>query len=129
VAIMFASGVIGEPEKLAAERLAWSYAVLNGRVSISAAAYEARERATSTQDGPPERVDRAAKAAIKAARGICRNSKERTLLINVVVYERAPRAILPVISRPADVLEAETLVRILRDLALEFGFVIDGAEN
>jgi hypothetical protein len=129
IKILFANGQVDDAMLSACERYAWAYAVINGRVSVSAAAYEARERATGSQDGPPERVNRAAKAALKTAREVCRNSKDRALLQNVCVYERMPRAFLPCISRPGDIIEAERLIALLKELSRAYGFLIDGAEN
>lgn len=128
--VLLVNGQIDDREALIGQRLAWWHYALFGRPNVSAGRYEERldreERDAAEHDDPNSEASRALQAirdrydrALAALDAISRHTRDDVL--NVVVYERWPRFLMPVIPALSDLREARRVKAGLEALAAEFG--------
>ncbi len=118
--ILLANGAITEEQHTTGCRMAWLYAVVYGKVSIGAAAYE---RSGGHMDRP-EHEDEAVwqaevKRLLKALSGISRHVRDD--VVSLVVYERVPKFMRPGFQADKDVAHSERVRAGLRLLAGQHG--------
>ncbi len=117
--VLLANSVIAEPQHAAGCHYAWLHWAVYGRPSIGAVSYELRSQGIDEE--PDRKVEN---AKLKRLRG----SFERAILAehltrrgwrdldNLVVYERTPRWMRPVMPRGSDVADARCVVEALEIL-------------
>ena len=105
--IMFAAGTIGDHQRQVGHEYAWLHAVVHGRPSWGAMAYERLDRGRNEDWG--SKWLQAQESRLKAVYGVLKPYPARLKMVldNTIVYERKPRWMLPVIPRVSDVREAD----------------------
>ena len=117
--VMFTNGVIGDAEHNSGCRYAWLHALIYGRVSIAGARYDEQ----IGRDGfePDDIWIQARKVELRKADESFSRRRERDEVINLVVYERSPRWLLPCVPTPSDIVQAEVTIEALGKLAGALG--------
>ena len=117
--ILLANEAISEEQHSSGCRLAWLYAVVYGKTSIGAAAFE-RGRGMSTRAVDPKdeaRWQKEVKRMLRALSGISRHVRDD--VVSLVVYERVPKFMRPGFQADKDVAHSERVQVGLRLLAGE----------
>ena len=111
--ILLANEAISEQEHRAACRYAWLNQIVYGRKSVAASRYDDAPR--GMDDSENERWVAARKSDLRRVWEILGGDARmvRTVLDNIVVYERTPRFLLPTFPRPSDVVQGLALRRAL----------------
>ncbi len=115
--ILLTNGEITEEQHSAGGRLAWLYAVVYGKVSIGAAAFE-RGRGRDTREVNPDdeiRWQAEVKRTLRALSGISRHVRDD--IVSLVVYERVPGFMRPGFPTDKDIAHAGRVKAGLRLLA------------
>lgn len=109
--IMFAAGTIDDHQRQVGHEYAWLHAIVYGRPSWGAMAYERLDR--GNQENWDSKWLRDQEARLRSVRGVldAHPARLKMVLDNTVVYERKPRWMLPVIPRVSDVREAELFMQ------------------
>ena len=108
--ILLANSAIGEDQHRAGCQYAWLHWRVFGRPSVAAARFEFMDRTTGT-DRDCKSCERKLKAVYEELRR--HPARYRHALDGVVIYERMPRWMRPVMPRPSDVAEAGALLAAL----------------
>ena len=113
--VLLANGAIEEAEHKAGCEYAWLHAVVFGRMSVAAAQMERLGRSYQgdwNDEWLAARVIDLKDMVMKLS-----PARMKMALDNLVVYERAPRFMLPVFQRPSDVRESALIREGLQLLA------------
>lgn len=118
--VLLANGAINEHQHEQGCRYAWLHAIVFGRPSIGAARWE---RIENGHDG--DWNDEWLKHQTRRLEAVQRRLKQhparlRSTLNELVIYERTPRWMRPVVPRVSDVREAKLLIDALDVLANHF---------
>ena len=109
--ILLANQVISEDQHRAGCRYAWLHWRVFGRPSVAAARFEFMDRAVGT-DRDCMKEERRLKAVYEELRR--HPARYRRVLDGIVIYERMPRWMRPVMPRSSDLAEAGALLAALR---------------
>ena len=117
--VMYTNGIIGDAEHDSGCRYAWLHALVYGRVSIAGARYDG-ERG---RDGfePDEKWIAARKEELRLADKSFASRRGRDEVVNLVVYERSPRWLLPCVPVPSDIVQARITLEALGRLSGALG--------
>lgn len=115
--ILCQNGAINEEQRKAGCEYARLYAIVHGRISLAAAAFE-RQSQGYDGDWDNEWLE-ARHSRLRAIQAVLGHYPRRykTVLDNVAVFERPPRFMLPVFPRMSDIKEAQILSEVLNILA------------
>lgn len=119
--ILLANEAITEDQHRAGCRFAWLFSRIYGRPSVTAVAYGEPRGGEGDEDAAQVVRCKDELEAIEARlRGLSR--QHRDVLVNLVVYERIPKWMRPVIPSFADVREAQMFQKTIAELEQAMGY-------
>lgn len=125
--ILLANGEISERQHEAGCRYAWLHAIVFGRTSYAAMAFERVSRGRCDDSDDKWRAVQAARLRAVARKLKAQPAVLRSTVDSIAIYERTPRWLKPVMPRVSDVREAGLLLQALDILAAHFERRLDKA--